>query len=190
MECSRAPWRAGTQCGLRQLLVQPHALEPRREGEAIEAGAGLARRAGGNVVDENPAQLTAFGVDEEISHERLYRADWPDIEGVAADDRTVGAEQDEVELHTIELDRGLVLGNEVHLAAVLEDLEGIEFDRYLFFGSETVERYQGCRHQDCMQNGAHPFSHVVRVAVSGERARFINRLVGVGQVAWVPRTPQ
>src|SRR5262252_409974 len=40
-------------------LVEPHVLHPRGEREPVHAGGGLARRAGGDIVDQDRAELAA-----------------------------------------------------------------------------------------------------------------------------------
>src|SRR5262245_9334999 len=104
-------------------LIEPHAFEPRCEHEAVEAGPGLARRARAHVVDQDRAELAAFGICYERSHNRLHWTDRPKLDEITAYNSAIGAEYHEVHLHALEKGRALILCNEIDPTATLEGFD-------------------------------------------------------------------
>jgi hypothetical protein len=84
-----------------RLLVEAKRLDARRQGEAVEAGAGLAGRAGGHVVDQNRTELTAFGIDGECPP-TVLAARTGHLGDKAAQNAAVAAEGDQIELHALD----------------------------------------------------------------------------------------
>src|SRR6516162_11169757 len=80
-----------------RLLVEAQRLDPRRQDEAVEARTGFARRANHYVVDQQRADVGAFGVDRECPHHGfggLYRSHFYDH---AIQNAAVATEGDEIE---------------------------------------------------------------------------------------------
>src|SRR5215470_8176681 len=83
-------------------LVEPHVLHPRRQREPVQAGRGLARRAGGHVVDQDRAELATLAVARECAHIGALAAHWAHLDDHPALDHTLRVEQGEVELEAVD----------------------------------------------------------------------------------------
>src|SRR5262249_47775729 len=113
-----------------RLLVEAQRLDPRRQDEAVEARTGFARRANHYVIDQQRADVGAFGVDPECPHHRFggsYRTHFYDH---AIQNAAVATEGDEIELHALDTDLGLVLNHEIEAATIVCVLNAVELDAW------------------------------------------------------------
>src|SRR5262245_18429779 len=83
-------------------LVEPHVPYPRRQREPIQAGRGFARRAGGDIIDQDRAELAALAVARERAHIGALAAHRTHLDDHAALDHPLGVQQGEVELEAVD----------------------------------------------------------------------------------------
>ena len=137
------------------LLVEASCLEPRRQDEAVEAGAGLAGSAGRHVVDQDRTDLTAFVVHDECPDHGLGGAHRAHLGEQAAQNGAVGAEGDEIELHALDRDVGFVLDHEVQATAVVGGSDAVELDQHLLVRRERADRQQCLQDDERTQHATH-----------------------------------
>src|SRR5947199_6017738 len=80
-------------------LVEPHVLHPRRQREPVR---GLARRAGGHIVDQYRAELAALAVARERAHVGALAAHRAHLDDHPALNDALGIEYGEIELEAVD----------------------------------------------------------------------------------------
>src|SRR5262245_24275469 len=100
-------------------LVKPDSLYPRRQREPIHAFARIAGRAGGNVVNQDCADLAALALGREGPDIGSLATDRPHLGDHAALDDAFGVEQREIELQAVNGLAGFVLDQEGEQAAIV-----------------------------------------------------------------------
>src|SRR5262249_43511256 len=73
----------------------------------------------------------------------------------AAQNAAVAAEGDEIELHALDPDLGLVLDHEVEAAAIVGVLDAIELDADLFISCGRCDRQQDLQNDERTQHATH-----------------------------------
>src|SRR6478735_1348435 len=97
----------------------------------------------------------AVDVHDEGPHDGLGRAHWTHLGDEAAQNTTIGVEADEVELHALDRDAGLVLDHEVQATAVVGAFDAVELDQHVFVGREGAEREEQLQDDKRTQHATH-----------------------------------
>src|SRR6516164_5596011 len=101
------------------------------------------------------ADVAAFGIDRECPHHGFGGSQRSHFDDQAAQNAAVAAEGDEIELHALDPDLGLVLDHEVEPAAIVGVLDTIELDADLFLSYGRCDRQQDLQNDERTQHATH-----------------------------------